>query len=428
MAFTNSFTGKGTGILLPSGEGLQRSQEKMSDMMISAERLKYDTFKKNEAEFEKNANIDPVFSLSKAAMETQSGMLNQFNQHWGKVMQQKGGNLSEIDKTNMAIHKNYILMEQGKMKSDMDRMQQDMTLLDKDYLNRYDREEWYNTHYRPFAEGKSYNPDPLPIKSQDFVEWARTMAQKDKTETFDTTVHNKDGSTTIITRNIPLEQAPARIKQYVLAASPSAAKNLIKERFINAPDKQKYIDASDNQNNAIIAWAQNQPDIIQAVVNEQRQTKLAPKSSSGGDGNMRTWQGQKYTPTSAMESPFPSLPTKTYHPITNLSKQLTIPIANMELLEPDKAIAGVEKPNQSIKGFVTGYDESTNKITFLISQDYKDLDYPTLASGKGMQIAVPRSAFSKEIFDDLEIIKDGKLIKLKDLATSTQAPVKKKLY
>jgi hypothetical protein len=123
MAFQNSFTGKGIATTLPSGEGLQRSQEKMSDLILGAEKLKYDTFKKNEEDFLKASNIDPVFILANSARETQSRMLDSFNTKWGKTMKERGGNLSTDDKIQMAKEKDFILMQQQKMQSDMQSLQ-----------------------------------------------------------------------------------------------------------------------------------------------------------------------------------------------------------------------------------------------------------------------------------------------------------------
>src|SRR5664280_718117 len=111
--------------------------------------------------------------------------------------------------------------------------------------------------------------------------------------------------------------------------------------------------------NPILKWAQD--NYWDKVLSTKDDTSTKPITTGASNGNMRTWQGNKYTPTSAMESPYPSMPSNNYHPIPNVSKQLTIPISRMELLEPDKAVSGVEKPNQSIKGFVTGYDENSDK-------------------------------------------------------------------
>ena len=73
--------------------------------------------------------------------------------------------------------------------------------------------------------------------------------------------------------------------------------------------------------------------------------------------------------------------------------------------------------------------EHTDKVKFLVSRDFKDLDYSALASGAGMQVALKRSDFAPETFADLEIVKDGKYVKIGNLPIKkAEAPVKKKAY
>lgn len=428
--FQNSFTGKNTGVLLPSGDGLLRSQEKMNDLIAGAEKLKYETYKRNEEEFLKASNIDPVFVLANSARDVQAKMLDQYNTKWGKVMQSRGGNLTTDDKMQMAKEKDYILMEQQKAQSDMSTMQLHQKMVAQN-PNRWDDGQ-LNQWVSDYMKTGHYDHTEPPIKPLSLTDAAMKNMSKVATKEYhdpaEDKLYDKGGvpykdQTTYSAQKqdvIPYIQAS-------IANNDQYAAGTIKEwNELGTVDKEKYHKA--NPGNPLLEMAVDRhwKEWVKQDVKTTRNT--VGGTSSGGD--MRTWQGQKYTPTSAMESPFPGLPSKDYHPVTNLSKQITIPIGSMELLEPTKAVSGVEKPNQSIKGFVTGYDKDSDKITFLISQDYKDLDYASLASGKGMQIAVPRGSFSKEIFDNLEIVDGGKLIKLKDLQKPAQTPTftKKKLY
>jgi hypothetical protein len=84
--FTNSFTGKGTGILLPSGEGLQRAQEKLSERLIDAEKIKVEAFRKSQEEFLKAQDIDPATSISIAATRAQAEMVDANNKKWGSIL------------------------------------------------------------------------------------------------------------------------------------------------------------------------------------------------------------------------------------------------------------------------------------------------------------------------------------------------------
>ena len=52
-----------------------------------------------------------------------------------------------------------------------------------------------------------------------------------------------------------------------------------------------------------------------------------------------------------------------------------------------------------------------------------------MASGAEEEVAVKRSSIAPETFNDLEVVKDGKYIKLGSLPIKkAEAPVKKKLY
>ena len=427
MAFSNSFTGKGIATVLPSGEGLQRSQERMSDMILNAEKLKYDTFKKNEEEFLKASNIDPVFVLSNSAREVQSKMLEQFNTTWGKVMKERGGNLTTDDKIQMAKEKDFILMNQQKMQSDMERIQLHRKMVAQN-PNRWSDEE-QSLRENEYMKSGSYEHTEPPIRPLSLTDAA--MRNMNKIATKEYIPKEEEISYTIggvpWKKSTTYSASKADVVPYIksaLADNDQYAVGAIKEwNELTPQEKEKY--HTTNPQNPILEMAVDRhwKEWVKSEVKESRNTM----GQGGASGNMRTWNGQKYTPTSAMSSPYVGLSSDGYHPITNLTKQMTIPVSRMELLEEDKASA--EKPAQSIKGYVTGYDEGTDKIIFLVSQDYKDLDYPTLSSGRGMQIAVPRSDFSKEIFDDLEIVKDGKYVKIKDLTPSTVSkPKGKTLY
>ena len=435
MAFSNTFTGHGTGIILPSGEGLQRSQEKMDDMILASEKIRQETFQKNKDEFLKSSHIDPVYSLSKSAMESQAKALDFFNKKWGKVFQDKGGNLSMEDQTAMAADKGLLTASQAEMKASMDKYLQDRAYVQKDMGKTVDVDDWMLNGDKQMRESGRYDYQLQP-KGVSLGDWYNTATHK---------VNGTPGNVTVIKPIGGVQyketyqssgteaEGRTRVEQDILG-NDGIAKQTIRE-FLSLKEKdpvtyKKYLDINNDGtvspdeerqasqvSNPILKWAKDTYWQQALDIKLGAPTKLNT-ASSGSGGNMKTWQGQKYTPTSAMVSPYPGLQSKTYHPIANLAKQLTIPVSEMELLEPDKEISDIEKPNQSIKGFVTGYDENSDKIIFMISQDYKDLDYPTLSSGRGMQVAVPRSAFSKEIFDDLEIVKDNKVTKLKDINTS----------
>jgi hypothetical protein len=160
MAFTNSFTGKNTGIVLDDGGKLNQAQQGMSNLILQAEKLKQDTFRKNFEDFSKASDIDPVFVLSDSAMKTQAGLLSQFNNYWGKIYKERGGNLTQEDQVSMARDKRYLMMQQQQMQSSMQQALQDREMLSKDVNGNYDHEKG-DAKYNNYLRTGFYNNSPL---------------------------------------------------------------------------------------------------------------------------------------------------------------------------------------------------------------------------------------------------------------------------
>ena len=53
-----TFTGKNTEVVLPSSDRLDKVQENMSNLIIGADKLRYNAFKENEQRFLKTTDID----------------------------------------------------------------------------------------------------------------------------------------------------------------------------------------------------------------------------------------------------------------------------------------------------------------------------------------------------------------------------------
>ena len=151
-------------------------------------------------------------------------------------------------------------------------------------------------------------------------------------------------------------------------------------------------------------------------IKNKKVTAPQTQRNSGNSGYIRTWGqgGPKYTPTSAIDDGV----FKKMHAFQDLNKPIRLPIRSMELLQ-EGGVIPADKANATVTGYVVGYDEDTDKFKFLVSKDFKDLDYSALASGAGMEVALKRSDFAPETLAELEIVKDGKYTKIGSL------PIKK---
>ena len=167
-------------------------------------------------------------------------------------------------------------------------------------------------------------------------------------------------------------------------------------------------------------------NLQQKVYDIKNKKVTAPQTQRGGGGGglFRTWGGSKYTPTSAIQ--FKQF--KQYYSFPDIKTTSTIPVSVMEPQGDDVSIPQ-EQLNKSITAKVVGYDEDSDKIILKVTKDFRDIGYSALASGAEEEVAVKRSSIAPETFNDLEVVKDGKYIKLGSLPIKkAEAPVKKKLY
>ena len=423
MAFDSGFTGKN--ILSPIAGDTSRASERMSDLILGAERLKLETFRQNQDDFLKATNIDPVFVLASSARDTQSKMLNEFNTKWGEIMRQRNGNLTTEDKMQLAKEKDFILMNQQKMQSDMTQALAAKDAIQKDYLGRLDHDD-FDTRFQNFMQTGTWDNSPLLPAKVSPVQFYGSPNNKFRGNDTEITLKRNEGGNTITetaTSSGTEEQGREKVKADFFSHDGLARAYTEEFAQLKETNPQEYKDYI-SQPNGIMKWAQDKHWQDALDIKNKKVTAPQTQRSGGGGGYMRTWGGSKYTPTSAIDDGM----FKKMHAFQDLNKAVRLPVRGMELME-----SGVVKPsdaaNATVTGYVIGYDEDTDKVKFLVSRDFKDLDYSALASGAGMQVALKRSDFAPETFADLEIVKDGKYVKIGNLPIKkAEAPVKKKAY
>lgn len=424
--FTNTFTGKDTAVRLPSGEGVLRSQEDMNNLFLKAEQLKYETFKKNEDDFLKASAIDPAVSISNKATEFQSGLIDEFNKKWASKMQSSGGNLSTDQKIEMMKDRRMIEAEGSNIQAMQKAWEMHREMVARNPID-FDENE-FNENTMDFMLNGKYNYPTPPLRAKDFASYIRAESQKNRNDAG--YEWKKEGDHEVWSkRNVPAGKEGDEIERMFHNAPEGYKKGVFRDyeqwkqdnpdQFLKMFDSNQdgVVDGKDENKNPIMEWIRTNPKYMDQVVTWERSDKTRRPSSGGANnGTMRTWLNQKYIPPAAQKSPYEGLPSDKYHPFVNLQKPISIPVDYIQVLDAGVPNPKKEDVGQTIKGYIIGYDEQSDKVVFMVSQDYKDVDYSALSSGAKRQIAVPRSALPKTDFDLLEIEQDGKKTKLGEMA------------
>jgi hypothetical protein len=416
--FNNSFTGKGIYQPLPSGENLQRAGERASDLILQAQKLKYDTFKKNEEEFLKTANIDPVFVLSQASRETQQRLLDQFNTNWGKKFQLYGGNLPTEEKVKMAKEKDFLMMEQAKMKGDMERAVTDRSIIAKDVRGEIDhtlwKEKWDN-----YMKTGEYDESPL------------LPAEVDPALFFNNYSNKLHGTKSTISEKAPgeggqmveevqetsgtREEADEHIRASI-AKNDGLARNVIKQfTDLKTSDPKKYQEYLNSSDNPVLKFAQDKYWKNTLVLGEKKRTTPPPATPStkgklSEEIKIGTGQTIKYEPPTAGRGVFGNRNYDSYYQITEWPTQ-NINVPGATILEED----GTRTPvKTTVAVRLTGYDANTDEFTFIAESNY-DGNY-----GKGNNIAMKGSEVPAE-FNNIKVVYKGKPTTIAEIKASQGA-------
>lgn len=426
MAFDSGFTGKN--ILSPIAGDTSRASERLSDFVISAEKLKYEAFQKTREEFKKIMDIDPVFLATAASQKAQADILSDFNKKGGAITRKYAGKqIPDEELTYLRQAKSYLQMNQQKMLMDMQQAMQAKDAIQKDYLNHYDRGD-FKTRWDEYLSSGTWDNSPLLPAKVSAVQFYGSPNNKFRGNDTEITLKRNEGGNTITetaTSSGTEEQGREKIRADFFTHDGLARSYMEEFAKLKEENPQEYKDYI-SQPNGIMKWAQDKHWQDALDIKNKKVTAPQTQRNSGNSGYIRTWGqgGPKYTPTSAIDDGV----FKKMHAFQDLNKPIRLPIRSMELLQ-EGGVIPADKANATVTGYVVGYDEDTDKFKFLVSKDFKDLDYSALASGAGMEVALKRSDFAPETLAELEIVKDGKYTKIGSLPIKkAETPVKKKLY
>lgn len=406
----NLFTGKDVGVLLPSGESGARAQQNFSSMLIEVEKLKADVYQKNEAEFLKNSKIDPVFVLSDKAREVQTKMLDNFNTTYGKLMQERGGNLTVDDKLQMQRAKDVVIMTQQQMQSDLQRYMQDRETIQKNPL-KYSAEE-----NKPFEDTYlnqgTYEPHELPVNPTAII--TKYPNYKLKTENKETLTRPDPNNPNNEIHEVT-SASKADVTEFIGADAikdPAVMKDVFRHWGSLSPEQQKtYLDAdkngtvSDEEKQAMSLKASNNP-IIQAYSDKywknfvDKDLKTVRKTSGTGKGFEFNFGGQKVSasPGVKRKDPVP-YGDQVYTDSYRFDKP--IPIGNVPTEGGIKYTRNSSRPlgKGNVQGVIKDYIADGDLVTIEVKKAYGAANVES-----GEFIAVPASSIPD--VDSLPIIGD----------------------
>lgn len=284
MAFSQSFTGKGTAVVLPES-GALKAQEGLNAMVVRAEELRYKVYEKNRNEFLQNAKIDPFFVLSTSAREYINGLITDFNQTYGKIAEKTKYNLSQQQQMDMQRDHDFIVAEQQNQKA-----QQERAVTTRDWVAAHPEQADYNKYTKDlddFNKSGIYDGSTMPIKSKSPIGYFSKFAEASKAELGETPVMiggERSTATYPFDPNNP--KSVYRFFQRAFPGMPYQEQlGMIEEWNAKAP-KEEYLKRADLNNdgtydenekqNAILLWASENPDYIN-IVKEAGRKLSAPK-------------------------------------------------------------------------------------------------------------------------------------------------------
>jgi len=434
-----TFTGKNTEVVLPSSDRLDKVQENMSNLIIGADKLRYNAFKENEQRFLKTTDIDLETYISDANAKTQAQLIDEYNKTAQKMLKAKGGrfeNFTTQDWQELNLGKKILQAKQQKMSTDLERFK----LMDKMVLSRpdqWDTDEW-NVLKANYLKTGDLPDVELPVRAKP-LEVALNEKKLEGTQTIDygqPFIFNgqkvKQGTYYSGTE----QEARDYVKGMVLS-NPAYQKDIY-QKFSKLPEaeKIKYLDVNNDgtvdrneaaiasqsgtTDNPILKWAQD------TYWQKARATKegamTSAEKSQGTQGNKYfiggKWQivseGQKKEGTVDLSGVRYDSPIE----FNGSYKVNYIPTARAKELTGTSSIKITDATN--VEGYLKLYDPT--KDVFVFAASGADPNIPN-----GTMIEVPATDLRNSDIKDFPVIVNGKKMTIEQIranrGTGTQNKV-----
>jgi len=261
MAFTQSFTGKGTASVLDNSTVMQ-SQKGLADTIKEIEDIKFKVYQKNRDEFLKNSNIDPEFIFSDSARKTVNGMISNFNEKYGKLARQYNYNLPDDVRMQMQTEKNLIIAEQQNQTAQYELWRQHRDLVSKN-PGVFSQEE-FSKATDDFMQYGKYNQTMPAYEPHDFGQ-ALNKAYLEQKNKIPIGMRPVGGGKQVEEYYTMDEGQYGGLIASVIASDPNARADLFKKIeqnreaiFANADTNGDNVLDSGEKENAIIGWVKKQ--------------------------------------------------------------------------------------------------------------------------------------------------------------------------
>jgi hypothetical protein len=436
--FQSTYNGRGTAVTLPNSDRLDRAQENMSNLILGADKMRLDAFKKNEERFLKTTDIDLETYISQSNADTQTKMIDEYNKTAQKMLKDKGGrfeNFTTQDWQELNLGKKILQAKQQKMSTDLERFK----LMDKTVQSRpdqWDTDEW-NTLKADYLKTGNLPDVELPVRAKP-LEVFLNEKKLEGTQTLDygqPFMYNgqkvKQGTYYSGTE----QEARDYVKGMVLS-NPAYQKDVF-QKFSKLPEaeKIKYLDVNDGTvdrneaamasqsgttDNPILKWAQDTYWQKARATKEGAMTSASPAQSTQGNKYFigGKWQivseGQKKEGTVDLSGVKYDSPLE----FNGSYKVNYIPTARAKELTGTSSIKITDATN--VEGYLKLYDPT--KDVFVFAASGADPNIPN-----GTMIEVPATDLRNSDIKDFPVMVNGKKLTIEQLranrGTSSQSKV-----
>lgn len=156
MAINRTFTGEGTATRFGTSDGLNSAQQRMNNLMMSANKLRYDTFKENQSKFLQMSDVPLETYLSSAYMETQAKLIDKYNKVAEGLLKERGGSFESLttqDWIELQKGRKFLESEQERMNTDLLRFKEmDKTITSNP--QKWDNEKWKEIKLKYMNSGR----------------------------------------------------------------------------------------------------------------------------------------------------------------------------------------------------------------------------------------------------------------------------------
>ncbi len=290
--FQRQYTGENFGVRL-SDDKIGAAQQRMNNLILSADEMVYNSFKENEKRFASMTDVDLETYLSTASANAQSKMVEDYNKIATDIVRKRKGfqNLTPDDWQELNLGRKVLESKQKQMLANQERYLTDRELVQRN-PDKYDVDKWNQQFATEYLQSGQYPEAPLPIKAVDVTKHLMESSQKITREYSPTPVEKTEGGIryrTTQTANL----LPEEVDDFIMGAilpNPQAVQGLIND-FESQPEsvKVKYLDTSGDgivdsgersiantqsmgRDNPVIRWALDNPKYRQAAVTQKMGT------------------------------------------------------------------------------------------------------------------------------------------------------------